>query len=303
MSTVTLKTRDGKDAGSLELDSTVFGVQPNVPVMHQVVTAQLAARRSGTQSTKTRAEVSGGGKKPFKQKGTGNARQGSTRSPHFSGGGVALGPKPRKYNQKTPKKMVKLALRSALSDRAAEGKVIVVDSWNFAAPKTKDAKASLAALGIDGKALIVIDVNDTNTIRSFLNLPEVQLIEVAELNAYDVLCSDWVIFSQSTLPGEAVASAAPAKAAPAKAAAKKAAAKPAAADLPAGAKAPKVDGGAPKGYEIKGNADSGLYHVPGSAFYDRTVAEFYFATAEAAEAAGFQLPPSQRDADSAEETN
>ena len=298
MSTVTLKTRDGKDAGSLELDTTVFGVQPNVPVMHQVVTAQLAARRSGTQSTKTRAEVSGGGKKPFKQKGTGNARQGSTRSPHFSGGGVALGPKPRKYNQKTPKKMVKLALRSALSDRAAEGKVVVVDSWNFEAPKTKDAKASLAALGIDGKALIVIDVNDTNTIRSFLNLPEVQLIEVAELNAYDVLCSDWVIFSQSTLPGEAVASAAPAKAA-----AKKAAAKPAAADLPAGAKAPKVDGGAPKGYEIKGNADSGLYHVPGSAFYDRTVAEFYFATAEAAEAAGFQLPPSQRDADSAEETN
>jgi large subunit ribosomal protein L4 len=298
MSTVTLKTRDGKDAGSLELDTTVFGVQPNVPVMHQVVTAQLAARRSGTQSTKTRAEVSGGGKKPFKQKGTGNARQGSTRSPHFSGGGVALGPKPRKYNQKTPKKMVKLALRSALSDRAAEGKVVVVDSWNFDAPKTKDAKSALAALGIDGKALIVVDVNDTNTIRSFLNLPEVQLIEVAELNAYDVLCSDWVVFSKSTLPGEAVESAAPVKAA-----AKKAAAKPAAADVPAGAKAPKVDGGAPKGYEIKGNADSGLYHVPGSAFYDRTVAEFYFATAEAAEAAGFQLPPSQRDADSAEETN
>jgi large subunit ribosomal protein L4 len=299
MSSVTLKTRDGKDAGTLELDAEVFGVQPNVPVMHQVVTAQLAARRAGTQSTKTRAEVSGGGKKPFKQKGTGNARQGSTRSPHFSGGGVALGPKPRKYNQKTPKKMVKLALRSALSDRAAEGKVVVVDSWNFDAPKTKDAKASLAALGIDGKALIVVDVNDTNTIRSFLNLPEVQLIEVAELNAYDVLCSDWVIFSKSTLPGEAAESAAPAK----KAAAKKAAAKPAAADLPAGAKAPKADGGAPKGYEIKGNADSGLYHVPGSAFYDRTVAEFYFATAEAAEAAGFQLPPSQRDADSAEETN
>jgi large subunit ribosomal protein L4 len=230
MSTVTLKTRDGKDAGSLELDTTVFGVQPNVPVMHQVVTAQLAARRSGTQSTKTRAEVSGGGKKPFKQKGTGNARQGSTRSPHFSGGGVALGPKPRKYTQKTPKKMVKLALRSALSDRAAEGKVIVVDSWNFDAPKTKDAKASLAALGIDGKALVVVDVNDINTIRSFLNLPEVQLIEVAELNAYDVLCSDWVIFSKATLPGESVESAAPAKKAPAKKApAKKAPAKKAAA--------------------------------------------------------------------------
>jgi large subunit ribosomal protein L4 len=304
---ITLKTRDGKDAGSLELDATVFGVQPNVPVMHQVVTAQLAARRSGTQSTKTRAEVSGGGKKPFKQKGTGSARQGSTRAPHYSGGGVALGPKPRKYDQKTPKKMVKLALRSALSDRANEGKVIVVDDWGFDAPKTKDAKAALASLGVQGKALVVVDTNDTNTIRSFLNLPEVQLIEVNELNAYDVLCSDFVVFSKATLPGDAVVGeAAPKKAAAKKAAAPakaKAEAAEAAPALPAGAKAPKADGGAPKGYEIKGNADSGLYHVPGSAFYDRTVAEIYFATAEDAEAAGFELPPSQRDADSAEEAN
>ena len=200
MSSITLKTAAGKDAGSLELDDAVFGVQPNVPVMHQVVTAQLAARRAGTQSTKTRSEVSGGGKKPFKQKGTGNARQGSTRSPHYSGGGVALGPKPRKYGQKTPKKMVKLALRSALSDRAAEGKVVVVDEWGFEAPKTKAAKAALAALGVQGKALVVVDTNDTNTIRSFLNLPEVQLIEVGELNAYDVLCSDFVVFSKATLP-------------------------------------------------------------------------------------------------------
>jgi large subunit ribosomal protein L4 len=197
---ITLKTRDGKDAGSVQLAADVFGVQPNVPVMHQVVTAQLAARRAGTQSTKTRSEVSGGGKKPFKQKGTGNARQGSTRAPHFAHGGVALGPKPRKYNQRTPKKMVRLALASALSDRAADGKVIVVDAWNFAAPKTKDAKAALASLGIDGKALVVVDINDSNTIRSFLNLPEVQLIEVAELNAYDVLCSDYVVFSKATLP-------------------------------------------------------------------------------------------------------
>lgn len=200
MSSITLKTSAGKDAGSLELDDAVFGVQPNVPVMHQVVTAQLAARRAGTQSTKNRAEVSGGGKKPFKQKGTGNARQGSTRSPHYSGGGVALGPKPRKYGQKTPKKMVKLALRSALSDRAAEGKVVVVDEWGFDAPKTKAAKAALSALGVEGKALVVVDTNDTNTIRSFLNLPEVQLIEVGELNAYDVLCSDYVVFSKATLP-------------------------------------------------------------------------------------------------------
>ena len=223
MSTITLKTTAGKDAGSLTLDAEVFGIQPNVPVMHQVVTAQLAARRSGTQSTKTRAEVSGGGKKPFKQKGTGNARQGSIRAPHYSGGGVALGPKPRKYGQNTPKKMIKLALRSALSDRAAEGKVVVIDAWGFAAPKTKDAKAALAALGLDGKILVVVDVNDVNTIRSFLNLPNVQLIEVNELNAYDVLCNDFVVFTQGTLPGASVIAEAPAKKAPAKKAAAKSA--------------------------------------------------------------------------------
>ena len=227
---ITLKTRDGKDLGSLELDATVFGVQPNVPVMHQVVTAQLAARRSGTQSTKTRAEVRGGGKKPFKQKGTGNARQGSTRAPHFSGGGVALGPKPRKYGQKTPKKMVKLALRSALSDRANEGKVIVIDEWGFEAPKTKDAKSVLHSLGVQGKTLVVVDTKDTNTIRSFLNLPEVQLIEVNELNAYDVLCCDYVVFSKATLPGEAVIGEAPAAKPAKKAAAKKAAPKATEAD-------------------------------------------------------------------------
>ena len=143
MASISVKTAAGKAAGDVELADDVFGIQPNVPVMHQVVTAQLAARRAGTQSTKTRAEVSGGGKKPFKQKGTGNARQGSTRSPHFSGGGVALGPKPRTSDQKTPKKMINLALRSALSDRAAEGKVVVVDSWDFDAPKTKAAKDAL----------------------------------------------------------------------------------------------------------------------------------------------------------------
>ena len=205
MTTVALQTVSGKSNGSLTLDAELFGVQPNVPLMHQVVTAQLAARRSGTQSTKTRAEVRGGGRKPFKQKGTGNARQGSIRAPHFSGGGVALGPKPRKYDQKTPKKMIKAALRSALSDRAAEGKIVVVEQWGFEAPKTKDAKAALSALGIDGKALVVVNIDDTNTIRSFLNLPEVQLIESSELNAYDVLCNDFVIFSQATVPGTAVA--------------------------------------------------------------------------------------------------
>jgi large subunit ribosomal protein L4 len=205
MASVNVKSAAGKPVGDVQVADDVFGIQPNVPVMHQVVTAQLAARRAGTQSTKTRAEVSGGGKKPFKQKGTGNARQGSTRAPHFSGGGVALGPKPRKYTQKTPKKMINLALRSALSDRFAEGKVVVVDDWGFAAPRTKDAKAVLTSLGVEGRALVVVDRNDVNTIKSFLNLREVQLIERAELNAYDVLCNEYIVFSKSTLPGSSAA--------------------------------------------------------------------------------------------------
>jgi large subunit ribosomal protein L4 len=208
--TTTLKTPAGADAGTVELATEVFGIQPNVPVMHQVVTAQLARRRSGTQSTKTRAEVRGGGRKPYKQKGTGNARQGSIRAPHFSGGGVALGPKPRKYGQRTPKKMINLALRSALSDRMAEGKVIVVDSWSFDAPSTKAAAAALTALGIDGTVLVVVRADELDAIRSFRNLPQVQLIDVAELNAYDVLCNQWILFSQGSLPG---ASAKPASAA------------------------------------------------------------------------------------------
>ncbi len=200
MANVTVKDRTGADAGDLELDDAVFGRQPNIPLMHQVVTAQLAARRSGTQSTLTRAEVRGGGAKPWKQKGTGRARQGSIRAPQWTGGGVALGPKPRSYAQKTPKKMIRAALGSALSDRASEGKVVVVDDWGFAAPKTKDAVAALAALGLEGRVLVVLESFDTAVARSFRNLPEVQLIKATELNAYDILCNDWLVFSQSNLP-------------------------------------------------------------------------------------------------------
>jgi large subunit ribosomal protein L4 len=201
MPSVKLKNQTGKDVGSLDLSDDDFGRQPNVPVMHQVVVAQLAHRRAGTQSTKTRGDVSGGGKKPYKQKGTGNARQGSTRSPQFSGGGVALGPKPRKYSQKTPKKMVKIALQSALSDRANEGKVVVVDAWSFDTPKTSAAQAALAALNLEGRILVVVRRDEINAIRSFRNLPEVQLIEIGELNAYDVLCNDYIVFSKASLPG------------------------------------------------------------------------------------------------------
>jgi large subunit ribosomal protein L4 len=144
--------------------------------------------------------VSGGGRKPYKQKGTGNARQGSIRAPHFSGGGIALGPKPRSYSQRTPKKMIKLALRSALSDRAAEGRVAVVDEWGFDAPSTKSAREALGALNLEGRVLVVVGRDDVTTIKSFRNLPEVQLIEVGELNAYDILCNDWIVFTQATLP-------------------------------------------------------------------------------------------------------
>ena len=202
MPTVDVRSTTGDTVGAVRLDDAVFGVKPNVPVMHQVVTAQLAAARAGTQSTKTRAEVRGGGRKPWRQKGSGRARQGSTRAPHWTGGGVAMGPKPRSYRQRTPKKMVQLALHSALSDRAAGGKVVVVDSWAFDEPKTRDAKAALEALGLDdgSKVLLVVDRDAESMQKSFRNLPKVHLILPSELNAYDVLCCDWVVFTKDNLP-------------------------------------------------------------------------------------------------------
>ena len=208
MATVDVRTRRGDAAGSVELDDALFGIEPNHAVLHQVVTAQLAARRRGTHSTLTRAEVRGGGAKPWRQKGTGRARQGSTRSPHWQGGGVAMGPKPRDYTQKTPKKMVQLALRSALSDRAGEGKIAVVDAWDFIAPKTHEAKDAIEALGLTGKVLIVLDRDEETAYKSFRNLPDVHAILSGELNAYDILCCDWVVFTRATLPGAAQTGAA-----------------------------------------------------------------------------------------------
>ena len=205
MATRTLKTIAGADAGSIELDEKLFGIEPNVPVMHQVVTAQLAAKRAGTQSTKTRAEVRGGGAKPWKQKGTGRARAGSSRSPLWRGGGVALGPKPRKYDQKTPKKMKRLALASALSDRAADDKVIVVESWGWETPSTKSAVAALAAVGAEGKVLVVLDASDNTAWLSFRNLPDVHVLTRGELNTFDVLVSDYVVFTSATLPSTTAA--------------------------------------------------------------------------------------------------
>jgi large subunit ribosomal protein L4 len=199
--TVSRRSTDGSVLGEVALEPSLFGIEPNLAVLHQVVTAQLAAARSGTQSTKTRAEVRGGGAKPFRQKGTGRARQGSTRSPQWIGGGVALGPKPRSYAQRTPKKMVQLALRSALSDRAAQGRVALIDAWPFEVPSTKGAIAALSALGLSGRVLVVLGAEDGYADRSFGNLPEVQTIVAGELNAYDILVNDWVVFTDETLPG------------------------------------------------------------------------------------------------------
>ncbi len=192
----------GELLGVVQLDPEYFGALVNVPLLHQVVTAQLAAKRSGTHSTKTRAEVSGGGAKPYRQKGTGRARQGTTRAPQFAGGGVAFGPKPRDYAQSTPRKMVRQALRAALSDRAMEGRVCLVDRWSFEVPKTKQAVGSLEALGLDGNVLVVISSQDALAERSFGNLPNVNIVEAGQLTAYDVVVSDWVVFTDETVPGE-----------------------------------------------------------------------------------------------------
>lgn len=205
MAQVTVKTAAGADAGTIDLPDDLFGIEPNVAVMHQVVTAQLAGIRSGTHSTKTRAEVSGGGAKPWRQKGTGRARQGSIRAPHWRGGGIAHGPKPRDYAQRTPKKMRALALRSALSDRAAEHKVLVVDAWGIDEPKTKAGAAVLAALGLRtageraDRVLIVLDRSEVAAWKSFRNLERVQIVLPEELNTYDVLVNDWLVFSTATL--------------------------------------------------------------------------------------------------------
>jgi large subunit ribosomal protein L4 len=206
MASIDVKSATGKKSGTATLEDEWFGIEPNVPVMHQVVTAQLAARRAGSAKTLTRAQVRGGGAKPWRQKGTGRARQGSIRAPHWRGGGVAHGPKPRDYRQRTPKKMIKLALRSALSDRAAEGKVLVVDEWGITEPRTKDAIELMTTLGLrtpgerDARVLLVLERDEDAVWKSFRNLGErVQIVIPDELNTYDVLVNDWLVFSKATL--------------------------------------------------------------------------------------------------------
>ncbi|HEU4319360.1 MAG TPA: 50S ribosomal protein L4 [Acidimicrobiia bacterium] len=190
---------DGAASGDIKLDAEVFGIEPNMDVLHQVVTAQLAGARRGTAKTKTRSEVRGGGRKPWRQKGLGRARHGSIRSPIWVGGGVAHGPQPRDYSQRTPKKMKRLALCSALSARASEAAVMVVDDIDWSAPKTKQAVSLLRAMDASGKTLVVLNQLDGSAGKSFRNLPEVRLVEPGHLTAYDVLWSDQVVFTSHTV--------------------------------------------------------------------------------------------------------
>ncbi len=197
MSAVDVMTPEGKASGTVDLPSEVFDVEVNIPLIHQVVVAQLAAARQGTHDTKTRAEVSGGGRKPYKQKGTGRARQGSIRAPQYAGGGVSHGPHPRDYSQRTPKKMKAAALRGALSDRAREGRIHVVSQLiKGETPSTKEATATLEALNVSGQVLVVLTREEAVTWLSLRNLGDVAIVAPDQLNTYDVLICDHLVFTQ-----------------------------------------------------------------------------------------------------------
>ena len=202
MANVTIDVLDatGKKAGTAELPAELFDVQTNVPLIHQVVVAQLAAARQGTHSTKRRGEVRGGGRKPYRQKGTGRARQGSLRAPQFAGVGIVYGPKPRDYSQRTPKKMKAAALRGALSDRAGAGRIHVVAEFGIdGAPSTKAALAAIQNFTTGRSALVVLERNDDLSWKSLRNLADVHLIAADQLNTYDVLTSDDIVFTRGAL--------------------------------------------------------------------------------------------------------
>lgn len=321
----------------VDLPVDLFGAQVNIPLIHQVVTAQLAAARQGTHDVKNRGEVAGGGRKPYRQKGTGRARQGSIRAPQYAGGGIVHGPTPRSYAQRTPKKMKAAALRGALSDRARTGRLHVVESFvDGDVPSTKTAVAVLRDLTTRRRVLVVVERGDDVTVKSLRNVTDVTLLPFDQLNTYDVVRSDDVVFlsgafdafvaARSAEGAETVklSAAATAVDAPAPArsstgatttsattstAATSTAAKSATpavdedaaeesatvvaapvtlGDFGAESAQPLDDGSAPSAeYTVKGNADSMLYHAPGTRWYDATVAEVWFTTTDAAETAGF----------------
>jgi len=199
MATIEIKDTTGKKVGTADVSDAVFGIEPHPHAMHQVVRSQMAARRAGTHSTKTRGKVRGGGRKPWRQKGTGRARAGTIRSPLWKGGGVVFGPTPRSYAFKVPNKVVKLAMRSALSAKAQDGDLYVVDELSFEKPSTQDASKVLDALGIDGRVTIVVGNEDEMAILSFRNLPKARAITVAEANTYDIIDNTAVLFTQPAL--------------------------------------------------------------------------------------------------------
>ena len=257
----------------VDLPAEIFDVQTNVPLLHQVVVAQLAAARQGTHKTKTRAEVSGAGRKPFAQKGTGRARQGSIRAPHMTGGGVVHGPTPRDYSQRTPKKMKAAALRGALSDRARNGRIhVVAELVAGSTPSTKAAKATLAAVTTRRNMLVVIERANDVAALSVRNIVNLHVLYVDQLNTYDVLVSDDIVFTQAAydvfVSGRAASEAF-------------ASSMLVSDNFAADAVVEGAEG------TIKGNKDSMKYHVPGSRWYEATEAEVWFATAEDAKAAGF----------------
>jgi large subunit ribosomal protein L4 len=195
MATVDVVDQQGKKVGQRDLDPAVFEAQVNVPTLHQVVVAGAAAQRAGTHATKTRAEVRGGGVKPWRQKGTGRARHGSNRSPIWVGGGIAHGPKPREHDLRVPKKMKRLAVRSALSDKAREGRVKVVDGLSFEAPSTKEAAGVLDSIGAQGLVLLVLAGKDETVEKSFRNLANVRIAFPGNLGAYEAVYADWIVFT------------------------------------------------------------------------------------------------------------
>ena len=295
----------------VDLPVDIFNARVSIPLMHQVVTAQLAAARQGTHDVKSRGEVRGGGKKPYRQKGTGRARQGSIRAPQYAGGGVVDGPPPRSFDPRPPKKMKAAALRGALTDRARSGRLHVVDSLVTGdAPSTKTALAAVRELSSRARVLVVVERDDLLTMKSLRNAEFIALLTFDQLNTYDVLLADDVIFtkaaydafvaarsaegvetvklSEAVVEGEAPKAAAPKAAKPAKAEAD---------DVKAGAtktqpygpgsKAPLASGNAPKGHDVKGVESSKTFVVAGAAAYDQTNADVWFDSAETAEAAGF----------------
>ena len=199
MATIDIKTAEGKTASTAELADSVFGIEPNIPVMHQVVRMQRASWRAGTHSTKTRGQVRGGGKKPWRQKGTGRARQGTIRAPHWRGGGVVFGPHPRNYDFKVNKKEIKLAIRSALSAKLADEELVVVDQLSFEKPSTKAAVAVLKALEIEGRVTVVVNEENTNAILSLRNIPTVTVVTSGEETTYTLLDNKRLVFEQDAL--------------------------------------------------------------------------------------------------------